>query len=90
MTTGTVLDAAEAHDPKPWWRRPGKTYTALQIASAALEECRKDQLEHAQKAEYHAALLKMLKDRDARLIKDITRLSQKRTTHLDESPSPSV
>lgn len=80
MTTGTILDAAERADPLPWWRRVRKTYTALQIATAALEDCRKDQLEHAQKKEYHAAIQRMLGQRETRLVADIVRLSAKNVT----------
>lgn len=80
MTTGTVIDAADRADPLPWWCRPRKTYTALQIATAALEECRKDQLQHAQQKEYHAAIQSMLNKRETRLIADITRLSARNVT----------
>lgn len=60
----------------PWSPKPVPAEpTALQLAVRALEECRKDQLEQAHKAEYHAAMADMLEIRENRLIVDITRLS---------------
>jgi hypothetical protein len=53
------------------FRTPG----ALKVAAAALEQCRRDQLEQAQAAEFHAAMVKMLKERELRLVKDVQRLS---------------
>lgn len=76
----TVLDAHQRQHPVHWWTKRAPP-TALQIAVSTLEECRRDQLEQAQKAEYHGAMLQMLRDRDARLQQDIQRLSR-------EQPDP--
>lgn len=76
MQTGTILDAHEAQSPRHWWQRRVPP-TALQLATAALEECRRDQLDHKHKAEYHTAMHKMLEERDKRLQKDIARLSKR-------------
>jgi len=78
MTTDTILDDFERQNPRTWRDifRKRAPATALQLASASLEECRRDQLEHAQRSEYHAAILKMLKERDQRLQKDIQRLTK--------------
>lgn len=75
MTTGTILDVLDAQQPTPWWR-PRKRPTALQLAVADLEECRRDQLNHKRLAEYHKAMADMLKDREKRLTADIKRLSE--------------
>lgn len=76
--TGTVLDAHEAQSggwlARKFSRRPPPT--ALELASAALEECRRDQLHHSQLAEFHTAIRRMLGEREARLAKDIARLSR--------------
>jgi hypothetical protein len=85
MNTGTILDAHDAAHPVPWWRRRAAP-SALQLATAALEECRRDQLEHAQKQEYHAAMSKMLKERDRRLMADIQRLSRVAKQHAEDAP----
>lgn len=74
--TGTILDAHDKQNPTPWWHWKKPSPTALQLATAALEECRRDALEHKGKQEYHAAMAEMLKKRDARLVADIARLSQ--------------
>lgn len=78
--TGTILDAYERQMAKPWyhpanWRR--KPPTALQLAVADLEECRKDRLDHMRNAEYHSAMANMLELRDVRLQADIKMLSTK-------------
>lgn len=75
MNTGTILDAHEAANPLPWWRRAPRP-SALALATASLEECRREQLEHADKQEYHAAMVKMLRERDRRLVKEMARLSR--------------
>jgi hypothetical protein len=76
IETGTILDADLERRPTSFWRRR-QPATPLQLASAALEDCRCMQLEHAQLAEYHSAMLKMLQERDKRLVKDIQRLSKR-------------
>lgn len=76
MQTGTILDSFEPQQPKWWQPRKRKVPTPLQLAAAALEDCRKDQLHHKGLQEYHAAMADMLKKRDARLLADIARLSQ--------------
>lgn len=71
--TDTVLDHVEKQNPKPWWRKatiPG----ALELAAASLEECRRNQLEHADKSEFHGAMKRMLCEREKRLINDLERL----------------
>lgn len=73
--TNNVLDIHDRQNPLPWWRRR-RSPSALELAVAALEECRRDRLHHAQLAEYHAAMLKMLEQRDKRLQEDIKRLSE--------------
>ena len=85
--TGTVLDSSL--EKQPWWARGRSTPTALQIAAAELEQCRKEQLEQSDKAEYHTAMMKMLKEREQRLQRDITRLSKKDASG-DESPPQGV
>jgi hypothetical protein len=74
--TGTILDAHMAQHPPRFWKRMQKP-TALQLAIAALEECRREGLEQAQKSEYHKAMVVMLKERDKRLVDEIKRLSKK-------------
>lgn len=49
--------------------------TALQLASADLEQCRVDRLENQRQAEYHAAMTKMLEQREKRLQADVQVLS---------------
>lgn len=73
-----LLTAHMQRNPLTWRdlfrkRRPP---TAMELAVTALEECRRDQLEHSQQAEYHTAVSQMLKERDKRLVKDIERLSK--------------
>lgn len=75
MSTGTILDAHAAVNPVPWWRRQPRP-SALALAAASLDECRRDQLEHADKQEYHAAMQRMLAQREKRLVQDIARLSR--------------
>lgn len=72
--TNTILDAHMQQHPRHFWQRRSPP-TALELATAALEECRRDYLDHKQKAEYHAAMVRMLKERDDRLVADIRRLS---------------
>lgn len=72
--TNTILDAHMQQHPRHFWQR-AKPATALELAVAALEECRRDYLDHKQKAEYHAAMDAMLRKRDTRLVEDIQRLS---------------
>jgi len=72
--TNTVLDSTLVQ--QPWWKR-GRTFpTPLQIAAAELEQCRKEQLEHADKLEFYQATNKMLKEREKRLQADIARFSK--------------
>jgi hypothetical protein len=76
MATNTILDAHMRHNPpRHFWSRM-RPATALQLATAALEECRREHLEQKQKAEYHAAMERMLAARDKRLQDDIRRLSK--------------
>ena len=84
--TGTILDAHLRMNPPSLWRRM-RTPTALQLATAALEECRRDHLEHKQKAEYHAAMERMLAARDKRLQDDIKRLSKGTNPPQPEQPA---
>lgn len=84
----TVLDDHMAQHP-PTWRdlfRRHKRPSALELAVSALEACRRDALDEAQKAEYHAAMVKMLKEREARLSKEVQRLS-KNPVHALKEPS---
>lgn len=74
--TNTILDAHMQQHPRQFWQRR-QPPSALELATAALEECRRDYLDHQQKAEYHAAMVRMLKARDERLVVDIRRLSAK-------------
>lgn len=82
MQTDTVLDAVYRTQPLHFWQRR-KPITPLQIAVAALEECQADQLDHAWKQEFHAAMTKMLKERETRLAKDVARLSSKKKAHIE-------
>lgn len=87
MADNSILEAHMRRNPRGW-RDLFKRYrapTAMELAVAALEECRRDQLDHKQKAEYHTAMEAMLRQRDARLQKDIQRLSRKAT---DTSAAP--
>lgn len=77
MRSGTLLDLHDSSHPTPWWRRQGQRPTALQLATAALEECRREYLHHKEQAEVHVALVRVLRERDARLQEDIVRLSAK-------------
>lgn len=76
MKSGTILDAFEEQQPAWYSFRRRISPTALQLATAALEECRRETLHHKGLQEYHAAMAKMLKERDVRLQQDIARLSQ--------------
>lgn len=73
----SVLEDHAAQNPGTWRdlfkrrRRP----SALELAVAALEECRRDSLDEHQRAEYHAAMVRMLHEREARLMKEVARLS---------------
>lgn len=73
--TGTILDAHMKAHPRHFWQR-SKPPTALELAAAELEECRRDRLEHKGKAEYHDAMWKMLDKREERLVQDLSRLSK--------------
>lgn len=83
--SNSVIDDAQANDPRPWWRRT-KAFSPVQIAVASLEECRKDQLDHAHKKEYHEAMVLMLAKRETRLIKNIRDLSAKPEAVKAEDP----
>lgn len=74
---GTIIDLHDQRSPLPWWRRGKKSVTALELAAVDLEECRRNQLEHARKQEYHAAMTDMLRKREKRLQAEIQRLSAK-------------
>jgi hypothetical protein len=87
IETGTILDADYEQRPPRFWQWNRTPATALQLATASLEECRRMQLEHTQKREYHAAMEQMLKARDQRLVKDIQRLSRK-PNNQPEGPAP--
>lgn len=78
MTTPTILDAHAAQNP-PGLRdlfRRRRPPTAAELARSALEECRREQLHQAQQAEYHAAMVRMLKEREKRLEADVQRLAR--------------
>lgn len=77
--TNTILDSFEPQQPKWWHLRRRISPTALQLASAELEFCRKDQLHHKGLQEYHAAMAAMLAKREQRLQQDIERLNPKIT-----------
>lgn len=77
MQTGTILDSFEPQQPKWWHLRRRISPTALQLAAAALEDCRRDQLNHKGLQEYHDAMSKMLAKREQRLQQDIERLNTK-------------
>ena len=83
VETGTILDAHEARVPLSWWKRRTPA-SPLQLATAALEDCRCSQLDWAQKSEHAVAMVKMFNDREKRLIKDIARLSKKPSEGLLE------
>lgn len=73
----SILDDHKARNPGTWrdifrrYRPP----TALELATSALEECRREQLNQSQQAEYHAAMAVMLVQREKRLAADIERLA---------------
>ena len=84
-----VLTAHQLQHPPTWrdiFRRRGRP-SALELACAALEECRREALDQAQSAEYHAAMTKMLKEREARLLKEVQRLSKAPPTGLFKADS---
>lgn len=85
----TILDDHMAQNPGTWrdlFRRR-KRPSALELAVSALEECRRDALDEAQRAEYHAAMVRMLKERETRLCKEVARLSKNSTSALTKEPS---
>lgn len=84
MTTGTILDNVR---PRHFWSRTPSP-TALQLATAALEACRRDHLEHKLKAQYHTAMTTMLEKRDTSLQADILRLSKKSKALEGDSDEP--
>lgn len=82
----SLIEAYKAEHPGTWrdlfrrYRPP----TALELATSSLEECRREQLnqhhhaeQHSAQAAQHNAEVKMLMEREKRLIKDIQRLSSK-------------
>jgi hypothetical protein len=80
-----VLDAYDKCHPDPWWRRP-KHATALELAAANLEECRREQLHHAHMLEEHKAEVTKLAEREKRLSKDVERLSRNsKPNRLDQA-----
>lgn len=73
----SILRDHEVQNP-PTWRdifRRRRRPSALELAVAALEECRRDSLDQHQRAEYHEAMCKMLREREGRLMKEVARLS---------------
>jgi hypothetical protein len=50
--------------------------SALKLATAALEDCRRDQLAQAHLSEFHAAMVKVLAEREKRLQREVARLSK--------------
>ena len=80
----SILDDHAAQHPRTWrdlfrrYRRP----SALELAVAALEECRRDSLDQAQRAEFHAAMVRMLREREVRLMKEVARLSSSKAQPL--------
>lgn len=75
MTNENVTTSFERQNPRYWWQRTSPP-TALQLAAAELEECRRDYLQQKKLAEYHTSTSKMLIEREKRLLDDITRLSK--------------
>lgn len=74
-----LLDTHRKHNPKGW-RQLFTRYqppSALALATSALEECRRMQLDHKQSAEYHTAMVAMLAKRETRLVADVRKLSRK-------------
>lgn len=72
-----LRDIYRLRRPLSWrhvWRRVPEP-TALELASADLEQCRVDRLEHQREAEYHKAMTAMLEQRERRLQADIAKLS---------------
>ena len=59
-------DVFDLMPPTPWWRLAPK-YTPLELAQNALTECRREQLHHASRWEFHQAISRMLENREARL-----------------------
>lgn len=86
-----LLDTHKKHNPAGWrqlftrYRPP----TALQLATSALEECRRMQLDHKQSAEYHTAMTAMLAKRESRLVDDVRRLSRKAPEGMLAEPDQS-
>ena len=67
----------ERENPVPWfmpWRKHDPT--ALRLAIASLEQCRKDRLTHAHRQEFHAGMVATLNKREARLEAEVERLSK--------------
>jgi hypothetical protein len=70
-----ALNSVYNQKPMYFWQRR-QPPSALEIAVADLQECRRDQMEQARLWEYHGAMLHMLQERDERLQADIKRLSR--------------
>jgi hypothetical protein len=73
-STGTWRDIFRRHKPP----------SALQLAVSALEHCRRESLDYAHQAEEAAGMLKVCKDRETRLTKEIARLSKAEKQPLDQ------
>lgn len=78
MQHPTILDDYRASNPGTWrdlfrrYRPP----SAFALASAALEQCRRDALDAAHRLEHAKAEVAMLKERETRLQKEVGRLSR--------------
>lgn len=86
----TILDDHRAQHP-PTFRDIFRRYrppTALELATSSLEQCRRDYLDAAHKAEAYAADVKMLREREARLQKEVARLSKLPSPPHVVNPTP--
>ena len=90
MSEPNILNDHAAQHP-PTWRdlfRKRHRPSALELAVAALEECRRDSLDQHQRLEYHKALVDMLHEREARLMKEVARLSSSKAKPKLEQDTP--
>lgn len=72
-----LLEDYNAQNPRSWMGlfRAAPRPNAFELAKAALAECLRDQLDHAQQEEFHAAMRIMLTNRERRLRKAVERLA---------------
>lgn len=70
-----------------WLTNLFRSPTALRLATAALENCRRDQLTYAHHAEHYKGMVQVLRDREVRLQREIERLAKLPSVQSADSPA---